>query len=376
MLALALAAGCSGKGAMPSDAAVSGDATGTTDARGGTGGGGTATPGTGGAPAGATGGSAGNPGSGTGGIAGPGGSAGGTGGAGGTVPGDATPPLDLGPADGPPAITCTAACTAWGEPQLLGNVGTAGLDALSGLAASWRNPGVVYVHNDRNRAELFALGETAALVARLTLSGATVQDIEDVEVSRCPAGTCLYLADIGDNASVRTELAIYRATEPMLAAPAQPMTLPAERFAFRYADQPHNAESLLIDSLSGAVYVITKVAAGQRSAVYHLTTFETGRVNMAVKVADLPVPAAADTPATAGSAHPCGGGFLLRTNNTLYEFRTPLGTPLPQAFAVAPVAIPVGKEVQGEAVGYRADGRAYYTTSEGTSPPLHRVSCK
>jgi hypothetical protein len=256
-------------------------------------------------------------------------------------------------------------------------VAAANLNALSGLAASWRNPGLVYVHNDRDRPEVFALDETAAVVAQLTLGGATVSDIEDIEVSRCPAGTCLYLADIGNNISPRSEFSIYRATEPALDAAAKPTTatLPAERFAFRYADQPHNAESLLIDPNDGAVYLITKVAAGQPSAVYHLTTFEPGKVNMAMKVADLPVPAAGDTPATAASAHPCGGGFLLRTNNTLYEFRTPLGTPLSQAFAATPVTVPAGSERQGEAVGYRPDGRGYYTTSEGAMPPLHRVTC-
>jgi hypothetical protein len=317
---------------------------------------------------------------------GQGGSAGGAG-VGGTTPASggisgsggalATDALTEAPAAADSASAACGSCASWAAPQQLGRVSAAGLDALSGLAASWRNPGIVYVHNDRNRAEVFALGETAALVARLTLGGATVQDIEDMEVSRCPAGTCLYVADIGNNISPRSEFSIYRATEPALAAGAQPdQTLPAERFAFRYADQPHNAESLLIDSMSGAVFIITKVAAGQPSTVYRLSSFETGRVNVAEKLVDLTVPAAGDQPATAGSAHPCGGGFLLRTNNTLYEFRTPLGTPLGQAFTVTPAKVPAGTEQQGEAVGYRADGLAYYTTSEGATPPLHRVGCQ
>ena len=40
------------------------------------------------------------------------------------------------------------------------------------------------------------------------------------------------------------------------------MTLPAERFAFSYADGAHNAESLILDGASGTVYVVTKEVAG------------------------------------------------------------------------------------------------------------------
>jgi hypothetical protein len=292
--------------------------------------------------------------------------------------GDTAPPASDAPATAADAAAGCGACTAWGEPQLLGRIQAAGLNALSGMAASWRNPGVVYVHNDRDRPEFYAVSEAGALLGRFTLAGATVRDIEDMAVSRCPAGTCVYVADIGNNVSPRTEFAIYRAAEPAvdLAGPGGDASLPAERFAFSYADGAHNAESLLIEAATGSVYIITKEAAGAVSAAYRLETFEPGRSNRAVKVATLPVPAAGDQPATSANAHPCGAGFLLRTNNRLYEFRTPPGASLADALAVAPVAVPVGNEVQGEAVSYRPDGRGYYTTSEGAGPPLHRVTCR
>ena len=110
--------------------------------------------------------------------------------------------------------------------------------------------------------------EAGALLGRYTLGGATVRDIEDMAVGRCPAGTCLFVADIGNNVSPRTEFAIYRATEPAVdaagptGAAAPSMTMPAERFAFSYADGAHNAESLLLDAATGAVFIVTKEAAG------------------------------------------------------------------------------------------------------------------
>jgi hypothetical protein len=82
-----------------------------------------------------------------------------------------------------------------------------------------------------------------------------------------------------------------------------------------------------------------------------------------------------DSPATAADAHPCGLAFLLRTNNTLYEFRIAEGEPFESLFAATPNEVPFGDEQQGEAVAYGSDGLGYYTTSEGTNPPIHRVEC-
>jgi hypothetical protein len=275
------------------------------------------------------------------------------------------------------AASCTV-CTNWGTAAESGRVTSPALDALSGMAASWRNPGVLYVHNDRERPEVFAVSESGALIARLTLGGAIVHDIEDMGVSRCPAGTCLFVADIGDNITPHEEFAIWRATEPALTAGASGivMTLPAEQFAFRYADGGHNAESLIIDPTGGAVYLVTKEAAGKPSSVYHLETFETGRMNVAARLRTLTVPAAGDSPATAGSAQPCGAGFLLRTGNTLYEFRVPAGGVFADAFAATPSAVPAGVEPQGEAVTYSPGGGAYFTTGEGNQPVIHRVDCR
>jgi hypothetical protein len=213
------------------------------------------------------------------------------------------------------------------------------------------------------------------VLGHFSVSGSAVRDVEDIAVGRCPAGTCVHLADLGNNISPRTEFVILRVSEPLVPG-GMPVTatLAAERLGFSYPDGPHNAESLMIDPGTGALFVITKVAAGQHSAVYKLPPFGAG--GLASKVADLPVPAATDQPATAADAHPCGTGFLLRTNNTAYEFRIPPGAPFETAFRATPVSVPVGNEVQSEGIAYRPDGRGYYTTSEGARPPIHRVLCR
>ncbi|HET6281685.1 MAG TPA: hypothetical protein VFH73_11985 [Polyangia bacterium] len=313
-----------------------------------------------------------------------GGAAGGSGGAddsaaGGTDAG--------GMGDGPDAAVDTppgempaacSACTSYGPVQKVGTVQTAALTQLSGIAASHRNPGVLFVHNDGARPEFFAVSEAGALLGQFTISGVTARDIEDIAVARCPTGVCVYLADIGNNLTPRPDFAILRTPEPavMMNGGGAPVAVTGERLVFTYPDGAHNAETLLVDPATGSLYVINKLAAGMPSSVYRLPATFGAASAVATKIADLPVPAGGDEPATGGSAHPCGIGFLLRTYNTLYEFRIPAGTPFEDAFRATPMAVPAAQEQKSEGVTYSLDGRSYFTTSEGNSPPINRVSCR
>jgi hypothetical protein len=195
-------------------------------------------------------------------------------------------------------------------------------------------------------------------------------------VAHCPTGSCVYLADTGDNNSTRTSSAIVRMTEPDLGPGQAPATttVVAEKLTFSFPDGPHNTESLLVDPGSDTIYVITKVNAVP-STVYRLPAQFGGAPVVAQKVVTLTVPKPADGPATGASAQPCGAGFLLRTNTALYEFRIPVGSPFEGAFAAVPVPVPLAVEAKGEAVTYRPDGRGYLTTGEGAMQPVSQVTC-
>jgi hypothetical protein len=272
-----------------------------------------------------------------------------------------------------------AVCAAWGSPAAAGHVTGSALNNLSGMAVSRRNAGVLYVHNDMTRQEFFAVSESGALLGTYAWTGTTVDDMEDMAVGHCPsgpAGSCVYLADIGGNLAPRTTFAIVRTPEPAVTVGQAAVTsaVTVERLAFSYEDGAHNAESLLVDPGSDNLYVVTKPDAGP-ATVYRVTGAFGGAAVVAHKIADLTVPKSTDRQTSAASAHPCGAGFLLRTYNTLYEFRVAPGAPFESAFAVAPVAVPVATETQGEAVAYAPDGLRYFTTGEGSMPALNRVDC-
>jgi hypothetical protein len=276
------------------------------------------------------------------------------------------------------AATGCALCASYGPAEQAGKITSAALNALSGIGSSRRNTGVIYVHNDRNVAQFFAVSEAGALLGTFNLTGASVEDIEDMAVAHCPSGNCVYLADVGGNISPRTQFAVVRAPEPEVRVdmPGGTTSIAAERLVFSYPDNAnHNAESILVDPSSDTIYVITKVAAGMPSTVYKLPATFGGAALTAEKVVDLTVPKSTDREAVSASAHPCAPAFLLRTYNTLYEFRAAPGTTLEAAFSATPTVVPAATETQGEGVAYRADGRGYFTTTEGSQPPINRVSC-
>ena len=134
------------------------------------------------------------------------------------------------------------------------------LPETSGLAVSRRTPGVIWSHNDSgHQSILFALDSSGALRGRVRVPIRT-RDWEDVSAARCPAGDCLYIADIGDNSRSRGRIMIYRVPEP---APTDAVTLRPEALTARYADGPHNAEAMFV--LGDKLFIITRDRIG---AVY------------------------------------------------------------------------------------------------------------
>src|SRR5690349_8257405 len=98
------------------------------------------------------------------------------------------------------ALADCVACTniqpgvAWGE------VTANAITEASGIAASHRNVGVLWTHNDGGRDRIFALTTNGTLLAAFNLNK-NVDDLEDIAVGAGPlAGVSyLYVGDIGGN---------------------------------------------------------------------------------------------------------------------------------------------------------------------------------
>lgn len=285
---------------------------------------------------------------------------------------DASTSVDAGP-------VCAPTCASFGNPRALGQI-VAPVVELSGLVASRSQPGVLFAHNDSgDMPRFFALSAgTGAVMQEFSVQSATNRDWEDLALGPCSSGTCLFLGDIGDNARVRTDYALYVVPEPMVTSGGVMMNVPAQKLPYEYPmAEKHNAEALLVDPQSGRPYIVTKEPNGQPSLVYRFPMPLTPGVSATLELlTTLTVPTPTDLQLTGADVSPCGDAVLLRMYNRLVIQRGDGG--LESAFAGAPTNVPVAQEPQGEAVCFSADGRSYFTASETiTDPPsLFQSLCR
>ena len=259
------------------------------------------------------------------------------------------------------------------------------LDEVSGVVASRAHPPNLWVHNDSGGEPAVTLiTPVGASLGTYTLTGATNVDWEDIAIGPGPKRdtSYLYLADIGDNASARDPVVVYRVPEPADAPDGSGRTLSGvETISLRYPDQPVDAESLIVDPLSGDLFVIDKEYTSGIGKVFRApkSRLADGADITLDEVASFTVPA--EDPGSAGllpgtiitgaDVAPDGTAGLVRTYSQVLAFVRPTGAPLAAAFGVDPCSAPAAAERQGEAVGFAADGTSYFTISEGAGAPIH-----
>ncbi|MFY0572329.1 cell wall anchor protein [Archangium lansingense] len=282
------------------------------------------------------------------------------------------------------APACTVGNTYVGTWVQQGTVTATEIVEPSGLAASRVVPDVLYVHNEDTTAIVAISTLNASTVGVYNVGNVTPADWEDVASGPCPAGSCIFMADIGRaSANFPTppnSFAVYRIPEPDLASGQTTGTLTAEAFPFVYPDTAKDAEALMVHPVTGDIYVITKSSSGASKVYKYPTPLPApGTQSTLVWVADLQLPVDPNdveaAKATAAAIHPCADRFLVRTYRRVYEFRAAAGQGFESAFAAAPVTLTDTAEGQGESIEYDANGASYYTMSEAPSPfRLKRVS--
>ena len=262
-------------------------------------------------------------------------------------------------------------CPMGGEPEALGRIDDERIAECSGLAWSRTQP-ILWLHNDSgDRARFYGVGEDGTLLAVVGLSGAQARDWEDMARGPHPGGgDALFLADIGDNARARSSVRVYRVPEPLIDLQAAPVDIAIDTFdAFdlTYPDGPHDAETFLVDPVTGDVYIVTKEVSGI-STVFHAEEPAHGDILAMTAVATLSTGSTilpGSGLITGGDVAPDGSAVIIRTYDRALVFRRPRGSPLPASFATEPCRVPLGPELQGEAVAFLPDGRGYVTVSEG-----------
>ncbi|MGD8453098.1 MAG: hypothetical protein PVJ57_14870 [Phycisphaerae bacterium] len=270
-----------------------------------------------------------------------------------------------------------------GIPESLGEVRDDRLTEVSGIAASRRNPGCYYVHNDSgDQPRVFLIGRDGATRLVINLTGAAAVDYEDIALvpaADVPGRFDVCVADIGDNRARRPDLTIYRFPEPALADTKEPaISVKPTAYRFRYADGPANAEAWFVDPRTGDGYIVTKAEDGV-CGVYKLPApWPTEGVTTLPRLLTLTLPPGAVTArvVTAADMSPDGRRLALRCYVNGWEWRLPAkadGAQLVRVLATPPTRLLLAPESQGEAICYAADGSALLTVSEGRHPLLYEL---
>jgi hypothetical protein len=271
-----------------------------------------------------------------------------------------------------PAATRPVTCTRTGP--VVREVGKTPpeLDELSGLTASLRHPGLFWAHNDDSVKgfTLYALDAEGRVRASFPLY-VSVTDVEDVAVGPCPEGTCLWLADIGDNGRRRPQVQLLRIVEPASLA-SRP--LPVEVLRFAYEDGSQDAESLVVEPRTGRLFVLTK-PLDALARVYRVEGAGPVKPGRAVRVATLPAAGLSRRAATAASLSRDGSRLLVRSYLGAWEWARPGAERLEDVLTARPREVPARTQSQGEAVAWLPDDSGYLLGSEGAGAPLYRVDC-
>jgi hypothetical protein len=265
------------------------------------------------------------------------------------------------------------------QQKIMGTLSAPVLNEVSGIAASQQRKAVLYVHNDSgDSSRFFAIDTSGKLLATYFFTGIykgrlTVLDCEDIAMGPGPLKQqqYIYLADIGDNFSVRPSVQVYRFKEPA-ATNKNSVTLKADVLQLVYPDGPHDAETILIDPKQKILYLITKREDSVNMYSCPLIFNHNDKVTLAHRGKILLQGKGSGKWIVAGSISADGNHILLKSLEKVFYWPRKGNEAVSISLQRQPVIqkkfTPHGQQ---EAISFTADGKGYYITAEGRQSNIY-----
>ena len=243
----------------------------------------------------------------------------------------------------------------------------------SGLARSRKKSDLFWTHNDSgNESILFGLDGEGRIISRVRVEGADFQDWEDLEATSCRGGSCLMLADIGDNQARRPQIAVHQVAEPASQDKAARIIKSVHA---SYPDRAQDAEAIF-QLASEGIFLVTKGRHGPIS-LYRFPEGDTAAPSQLTKVREIwPRPAERADWVSSATATPDGRWVVLRTYRTLHFFLT--RDLLDGKGPSARFELTGMDQLQGEAIAVANDGAVWLTAEarrKNDLPQWSRLSC-
>jgi hypothetical protein len=267
----------------------------------------------------------------------------------------------------------------WSESRDLARVEDPRLTEISGMVASRRDPGLLFVHNDSGEAvaRYFAIRTDGTTVAEVIVDGAPSFDLEDAALEAREGREWIYLGDIGDNAArdggrARGSIDVIRSEVPSFGPGSEALHVAThELYRFTYPDGPHDSEALIVDPTSGDLYVLSKENEGPHRVYRAAAPLVDGQTRMLEHVVDV-LPGRSLADAVTAADVDAEGRFSVRTYRRVFLFAG--GTTPVERWSVHPLELPVIREFQGESIAFSADGHTLYSLAEGEGETLHALT--
>ncbi len=276
-----------------------------------------------------------------------------------------------------------SSCIEFSGPEIMGSVESDLIDEASGLSASRKNSGVLWTHNDSgDQPRIFALNLTGEHLGIFNLLNAENNDWEDIAAGPGPVEGVqyLYIGDIGDNSNDRSSISVYRMLEPAVDQDQTAITIDisdVDKLEMQYPDgQAYDAETLLVDPVSGDIFIVTKNTSGSsivfRNPAPHTSDTavvleEVGAIGLGTSLFDA---------ITAGDISADGKKIILRSYSNAVILDRDISAELDSAFSGIKCFVPVNESLlqQGESIAFDLDGKGYTTVIEGPHPSLKHYS--
>lgn len=243
----------------------------------------------------------------------------------------------------------------------LGTLEKGSIDEASGMAMSMVNGPTFWTHNDSgDKARIFLVDTLAQYQMTINISNASNRDWEDVAVARDlkDGQSKIYIADIGDNDAKYEYYTIYILPEPIVTENVDVTIDYQQKIVFKYQDGSRDAETLMVDPLSGNIYIVSKREANVQ--LYQITyPYSTTDTVIAKKMITLPF-----TQIVAGDISADGKNILLKNYQKVWYWSRKDGTSIVDALSKNPYETPYIQEPQGESICWSPDSKAFYTISE------------
>jgi hypothetical protein len=253
----------------------------------------------------------------------------------------------------------------------------------SGIAASSVHPNIFYIHNDSGDGyRFFAIRPDGHLQGTFTYrsdpdSPVNAPDCEDIAVGPGPdkKQSYVYVGDIGDNAALRKDITVYRIAEPRLPLLADStVKVNSSSLVLKYPDQPNDAETLMVDPVERLLYIVTK----RHSSVNVYTAplnFKNGDTVTLTKRCQLHFKGLQPFKwIVSGDIAKDGAQVVLKSYSRVYHWKRQGNEPVWQTLQRKPQQPAYEQEKLGEAIGFAANGKSYYTVSEGKKQPIYHYA--